>query len=114
MTKTQTKFLQDALTKQMGAKIVQVRIPSKGVYEVPLNAKSVEKIKDETFLIEKSDKIIENSVRRVVRSYKVNPDLKVGQDAAKVREWAKANGYKVGTRGRFPKDVIDAYKAAHA
>ena len=31
-----------------------------------------------------------------------------------VRQWALANGYEVGTRGRLPAVVLDAYEAAHA
>jgi hypothetical protein len=30
-----------------------------------------------------------------------------------VREWALANGYTVGTRGRIPDTVLTAYQAAH-
>lgn len=33
-------------------------------------------------------------------------------DAGKVREWAQANGYEVGDRGRIPADVREAYAAA--
>lgn len=35
-------------------------------------------------------------------------------DAAKVREWAAANGHEVGARGRIPQPVVDAYQAAQA
>ncbi len=30
-------------------------------------------------------------------------------DLGAVREWAQANGYKVGDRGRIPADVLEAY-----
>lgn len=30
-----------------------------------------------------------------------------------VRTWAAENGYKLNDRGRIPKDVLDAYDAAH-
>lgn len=33
-------------------------------------------------------------------------------DPAAVRAWAKANGHKAPDRGRFPNDLIEAYKAA--
>jgi hypothetical protein len=33
--------------------------------------------------------------------------------AATVRAWARDNGYTVPDRGRLPKDVTDAYAAAH-
>lgn len=32
---------------------------------------------------------------------------------AKIREWAKANGYSIGDRGRVSKDIVDAYDAAN-
>ena len=35
-----------------------------------------------------------------------------GNDTKAVREWAKANGYKVGDRGRIPAEVIAEYRSA--
>jgi hypothetical protein len=32
---------------------------------------------------------------------------------AKIREWARENGYKVSERGRIPGSVLTAYEAAH-
>ena len=34
-------------------------------------------------------------------------------DTTAVREWAKANGYKVGDKGRIAADVRAAYAVAH-
>ncbi|MFT4281992.1 histone-like nucleoid-structuring protein Lsr2 [Microbacterium sp.] len=34
-------------------------------------------------------------------------------DLAAIRSWAKANGHTVNERGRIPKNVLDAYAAAH-
>ncbi len=36
-----------------------------------------------------------------------------GSDAAEVRDWARANGYKVSDRGRVSAEVRTAYDAAH-
>lgn len=36
-----------------------------------------------------------------------------GADLGQVREWGRANGYKVSDRGRVPQEVQDAYRAAH-
>ncbi|MFP5335177.1 MAG: histone-like nucleoid-structuring protein Lsr2 [Actinomycetes bacterium] len=36
-----------------------------------------------------------------------------GADTAKVREWARENGYKVSERGRISADVMEAYAKAH-
>ena len=30
-----------------------------------------------------------------------------------IREWAIEEGYEVGPRGRLPKEIVDAYEAAH-
>jgi hypothetical protein len=43
---------------------------------------------------------------RAVRSSRPNLEL------AAVREWARANGYAVGDRGRISNDVIAAFRAA--
>lgn len=36
------------------------------------------------------------------------------QDTAKVRAWAKENGYNVNDRGRVPADIREAYEKANA
>ncbi len=33
-------------------------------------------------------------------------------DVSAIREWARANGYAIGDRGRIPTPVIEAYRAA--
>lgn len=36
-----------------------------------------------------------------------------GGEAATVRKWARANGWKVSDRGRIPAPVQEAYRVAH-
>lgn len=36
-----------------------------------------------------------------------------GSDVAKIREWGKENGYTLSDRGRIPREVQEAYAAAH-
>ncbi|MCQ4080988.1 Lsr2 family protein [Streptomyces sp. RB6PN25] len=36
-----------------------------------------------------------------------------GQDTAKIRAWAKENGYEVNDRGRVPATIREAYEKAH-
>src|SRR5215469_4161505 len=36
-----------------------------------------------------------------------------GESQAEIREWARAQGYAVGDRGRIPGEVRSAYDAAH-
>jgi len=35
-----------------------------------------------------------------------------GQDTARIRAWAKENGYDVSERGRVPREVKEAYESA--
>ncbi len=35
------------------------------------------------------------------------------QDTAKIRAWAKENGYEVNDRGRVPADIREAYEKAN-
>lgn len=39
--------------------------------------------------------------------------IKASASPADVREWARANGHTVGTRGRFAPDLIKAFNASH-
>ena len=34
-------------------------------------------------------------------------------DTAKIREWARANGFEIGDRGRIKAEIMTAYTAAH-
>jgi flagellar biosynthesis/type III secretory pathway M-ring protein FliF/YscJ len=34
------------------------------------------------------------------------------QEAAVIRQWAKANGYEVSARGRLHRDIVEAYRNA--
>jgi hypothetical protein len=36
------------------------------------------------------------------------------QDTAKIRAWAKEQGYDVNDRGRVPGNIREAYEKAHA
>lgn len=40
------------------------------------------------------------------------PPASRNQEAAQIREWAKANGYNVSSRGRVNSEIIEAYRAA--
>lgn len=47
-------------------------------------------------------------LKRIHQPARVDP-----AQSAKVREWAKANGYKVNPRGRISAQVMDAFQDAH-
>jgi hypothetical protein len=61
----------------------------------------------------KLEKYVSNA-REVVEPVKVAPVKAAGSksDPAKVREWAKANGFEVGDRGRIKADILEAYDKA--
>jgi hypothetical protein len=42
-----------------------------------------------------------------------SPGAATGGNVTAIREWAKANGYKVGDKGRIASDVRAAYAAAN-
>lgn len=35
------------------------------------------------------------------------------EQSARIREWAKANGYEVNARGRIPANIVAEYEAVH-
>lgn len=112
-TKINTKkFMQDAVTKQMGAKPTKVQIGNK-VVTVPLNKNSVEKIKNEQWLKENSDKIFAAKIGEAKRVYNLSKDAIASDLAPKVREWAVQSNLTVGGRGRLSREVIAKYKEAH-
>lgn len=43
---------------------------------------------------------------------KVKSTSKPSGEAAKVRTWARENGFQVGDRGRLDQKIVDAYRAA--
>ncbi|MDT3396838.1 Lsr2 family protein [Streptomyces sp. B1866] len=48
------------------------------------------------------------------RGGKVRTPSSSGQDTAKIRAWAKENGYEVNDRGRVPASVREAYEKANS
>ena len=42
------------------------------------------------------------------------PPSAASPDTAKIRAWAKENGYEVNDRGRVPASIREAYEKAHA
>lgn len=53
--------------------------------------------------------------RLVKAARRVTPKrTSTGGEAAQIREWARANGFEVGARGRLHSDILAAYEAANA
>jgi hypothetical protein len=51
--------------------------------------------------------------RRATATASRTPRRSSSEDLGKIREWAKANGFEVSTRGRISTQVQEAYAAAH-
>jgi Lsr2 len=52
-------------------------------------------------------------VRRTRRSSAAPKRREHNAGPAEIREWARANGHSVSDRGRVPRELLEAYTAAH-
>lgn len=79
-------------------------------YEIDLNQKNIDKLHGALAPFIESGRRAGRAVPvRSGGSKKVaNPEL----DA--IRQWASKSGHRVSDKGRIPRDVVDAYEAAHA
>jgi hypothetical protein len=101
----QTLFIDDI---DGGAADGTVRFGLDGTdYEIDLSGEHTDELRSvlEKY-IEHSRKV--GSARRPRRGPRTGPVI----DTAKVREWAKGNGYDIKDRGRVPADVVEKYQAA--
>ncbi|QNJ42014.1 histone-like nucleoid-structuring protein Lsr2 [Streptomyces buecherae] len=79
-------------------------------YEIDLTGKNADKLR-------KALKPYVESGRRIggraTSGRKAKPAASGGADTAKIREWAKENGFEVNDRGRVPATVREAYEKAN-
>jgi Lsr2 len=106
--KIQTLFIDDI---DGGEAEGTVRFGLDGVeYEIDLNAKHTEELhKALTTYISHARKV-GSPARRAVHGRRGSTEI----DTAKVREWAKGNGFNIKDRGRVPADLVAKYQAATA
>lgn len=76
-------------------------------YEIDLNDDNAQRLRDQ--LGEWASRARRVGGRRISRTQSGSSS----SDAGKVRAWANEHGYKVSERGRIPKEVREAYAAAH-
>ena len=76
-------------------------------YEIDLNDDNAQRMRDQ--LGEWAGKARRVGGRRISGTQSAGSS----SDAGKIRAWAGENGYEVSGRGRIPKEVRDAYDAAH-
>lgn len=53
-----------------------------------------------------------SAARRVRGGSTVRRSVVSGEDVAAIRAWAVSKGFEVSSRGRLPRDVVEAYHAA--
>jgi hypothetical protein len=78
-------------------------------YEIDLNAKHTEELRHSLASYVSHARKVGGTARRASRGRRSNTDT---IDTAKVREWAKAEGYDIKDRGRVPADVVTKYREA--
>jgi hypothetical protein len=86
-------------------------------YEIDLSSQNADKLRDVLAdYVEAGRKVGGRSSRGRGRTASRGPVAAVStsQDTAKIRAWAKDNGYEVNDRGRVPASIREAYEKAHA
>jgi hypothetical protein len=78
-------------------------------YEIDLNARHTEELRKMLADYAAHGRKVGGTARRAPRGRRSGADV---VDTAKVREWAKGNGYDIKERGRVPANVVEKYKAA--
>jgi hypothetical protein len=78
-------------------------------YEIDLSNTNAEKLREALRPYAETGRKATRSGARGTRSRASGSD----PDTAKIRAWAKENGYEVSDRGRIHQTVKDAYYAAH-
>ncbi|MYX26065.1 Lsr2 family protein [Streptomyces sp. SID8381] len=82
------------------------------VYEIDLKAKSAEKLRKLLApYIDKGRKTKQGTP--AVRGRGTARSNGGSEDTARIREWAKQNGYEVNDRGRVPATIREAYEKAN-
>ncbi|MFJ3310513.1 Lsr2 family protein [Streptomyces sp. NPDC086549] len=100
----------DDLTGTESDEVSTHRFSLNGIeYEIDLTPDSYDKL-DAALrpFIEKGRKVGRTKVPGRVRG-----DAADGPSAEEVRAWARENGYEVNDRGRVPREIREAFEAAH-
>jgi nucleoid-associated protein Lsr2 len=102
----QTLFIDDI---DGGAADGTVRFGLDGTdYEIDLSGEHTDELRNALEKFIEHSRKVGGTARRSARGLRSTP----GVDTAKVREWAKGNGYDIKDRGRVPADLVAKYQAA--
>ena len=77
-------------------------------YEIDLSGEHTDELRQALGKFIEHSRKVGGTARRSARGVRVVPAV----DTAKVREWAKGNGYDIKDRGRVPADLVAKYQAA--
>ncbi|SLM91274.1 histone-like nucleoid-structuring protein Lsr2 [Brachybacterium nesterenkovii] len=77
-------------------------------YEIDLNSENAQKLRDELGTWISTARRV--SGRRTSRSASASSS---SEETARIRAWARENGYQVSDRGRISGEIRKAYQAAH-
>ncbi len=82
-------------------------------YEIDLAPENVEKLKDALAPFIKAARRVGAAQKSSPRTRGAGRHSNGSNDVSAIREWAKANGYALGDRGRIPAEIQAAYAAAN-
>jgi Lsr2 len=77
-------------------------------YEIDLSNTHTDELRQALGKYIEHGRKISGAARRSPRAPRTTPSV----DTAKVREWAKDNGYEIKDRGRVSADLVEKYQAA--
>jgi hypothetical protein len=77
-------------------------------YEIDLSGEHTDELRSALGKFIEHSRKVGGAARRSPRGLRGAPAV----DTAKVREWAKGNGYDIKDRGRVPADLVAKYQAA--
>ena len=82
-------------------------------YEIDLSDDNVDKFRESISDYVAAARKVSGRRTGTTGAPKAAPKRGNSEELAKVREWAKENGYEVSSRGRISTQVQEAYAAAH-
>ncbi|MFD7510623.1 Lsr2 family protein [Streptomyces sp. NPDC059853] len=83
-------------------------------YEIDLNSENADKLRNALEPYVKAGRRAGSGRGGRGRGRTAAPAGGSGQDTAKIRAWAKENGFEVNDRGRVPANIREAYEKAGA
>lgn len=82
----------------------------RGSYEIDLSTKNADALRaDMAPWVAKARRV---AADKPTRRGKSTGSAAARKETAEIREWAKANGYQIGDRGRIPTEIVEAFRAS--